>query len=192
MSITRPVVGTTTFAGHDAAGNVGSVTDVNGRTTELDYDKTGRLTQITNTADGSVKNIYYNAAGLQETTIDEDGITRNFIYEDVYGRLDKIVDHRSNAIFHTYNAQGDLTQKSYLDPEGAVSSSRVYEYTGAVPGLLYKEINADNSFVEYRYDADGNVSMVIDALSKATEYIRDSLGRVTRIQQINDGAYINT
>ena len=66
LSLTRPLIGATVLSNHDAAGQVGTVTDVNGQSEQLVYNGRGRVTSLTHVADGSSRTTAFNTAGLPE------------------------------------------------------------------------------------------------------------------------------
>jgi len=186
LSITRPLIGDTTFSDYDAAGQAGDVTDVNGRTKSFTYDARGRVTVITNNADSSTSSVVYNIAGLPETRIDEDGVITSFEYDSVYGRLYKRFDHEGNYIEYGYDGQGNVIEKGYYDPANTRTNRKRYLYQGTnhdMPGLLFKEINADDTYTQYGYDLEGNVASVTDPNGYTTSYAYDPLNRLVNVTQ---------
>jgi RHS repeat-associated protein len=186
LSITRPLIGDTTFSDYDAAGQVGEVTDVNNRTKSFTYDARGRVTVIANNADSSTSSVVYNAAGLPETRTDEDGVITGFEYDAVYGRLFKRFDHEGNYIEYGYDGQGNVIEKGYYDPANTRTNRKRYLYQDTnhdMPGLLFKEINADDTYTQYGYDLEGNVASVTDPNGNTTTYDYDALDRLVNVTQ---------
>jgi len=186
LSITRPIIGATTFSDYDAAGRMGSVTDVNGRTKSFTYDARGRVTVITNNADSSSSSVVYNAAGLPGTRTDEDGVITSFEYDAVYGRLYKRFDHKGNYIEYGYDGQGNVIEKGYYDPANTRTNRKRFLYQDTnhdMPGLLFKEINADDTYTQHGYDLEGNVASVTDPNGNTTTYAYDPLNRLVTITQ---------
>ncbi|MFC1533671.1 RHS repeat-associated core domain-containing protein [Thermodesulfobacteriota bacterium] len=186
LSITRPIIGSTTFSGYDQAGQVGLVTDVNGQSKSFMYDARGRVILITNNADGSSSSVAYNTSGLPGSRMDEDGIESSFEYDPVYGRLFKRFDHEGNYIQYGYDAQGNVIEKGYYDPSDVRTNRKRSLYQDPahdMPGLLFKEINGDDTFTQYGYDLEGNVASVTDPKGYTTYYEYDPLNRLKTVTQ---------
>jgi RHS repeat-associated protein len=186
LSITRPIIGATTFSDYDAAGHVGYVTDVNGRAKSFTYDARGRVTVIANNADSSTSSAIYNTAGLPETRTDEDGIITSFEYDAVYGRVYKRFDHEGNYIKYLYDEQGNVIEKGYYDPANTRTNRKWFLYQATnhdMPGLLFREINADDTYTQYGYDLEGNVTSVTDPNGNTTTYGYDALNRLVTVTQ---------
>ena len=186
LSITRPLIGSTGLSNYDAAGQVGLVTDVNSRSKSFTYDGRGRVTAVTNQADGSNAGISYNTAGLVDSRTDEDGVTKSFEYDPVYGRLAELTDHEGNYILFSYDAQGNVIEKGYYDPTAVRSNWKRFSYQDpahSLPGKLYKQINADDTFTQYGYDLEGNVASIIDPNSHTTTYDYDPFNRIKTVTQ---------
>jgi RHS repeat-associated protein len=186
LSITRPIIGDTTFSDYDTAGQVGTVTDVNSRSRSFTYDERGRVTVITNSTDSSTSSVVYNTAGLPETRTDEDGVTSSFEYEAVYGRLFKRFDHEGNYIQYDYDSQGNVIEQGYYDTTNTRTNRKRFLYQDTyhdMPGLLFKEINADDTYTQYGYDLEGNVASVTDPNGNTTIYDYDALNRLVTVTQ---------
>ena len=184
LSVTRPLIGSTSFADHDAAGQVGKVTDVNNQFDTFTYDGRGRVTTVTHDADNSSRTVVYNSAGLPNTTTDEDDVAFSFDYDAVTGRMVEKLDWDGNYIAYSYDTQGNLTGRSKCDAGDVCTSVKTWNYQGAViPGKLWKEIKPDSSFSEYLYNSDGNVSAVIDYNLNRTDYEYDALNRLITVTQ---------
>ena len=186
LSITQPLIGSTTFSDYDAAGYLGKMTDVNGETKGFIYDGKGRITAITNDADGSSSAISYDTAGQPTSVTDEDSVTRSFDY-DSNGRLSRVTDVEGNYIAYAYDTQGNRIEMSKHDPSGARTSRRrwSYEYP-VIPGKLWKEINVDDTFTEYGYDSEGDIASVKDPNGSTTYYSYDSLNRLSSVTEPTD------
>jgi RHS repeat-associated protein len=186
LSITRPLIGATSFSNYNPAGQVGLVTDINNQLKDFTYDGRGRVTLITNNADGSTNSVIYNTAGLLKSRTDEDGVISSFEYDPVYGKLFRRIDHVGNYIFYDYDPQGNMIEKSYYDPSGVRTNRKRYLYQDPVhnmPGKLYKEINPDDTFTKYGYDSEGNVAYVTDPNNNTTSYEYDPLNRLITVIQ---------
>jgi RHS repeat-associated protein len=184
LSITRPLIGATTFSDYDAAGEVGYVTDINGRSKNFTYDGRGRVKDIDNNADSSTSSVVYNTAGLPDTKTDEDGVNSAFEYDTTYGRLFKRFDHEGNYIEYGYDDQGNVIEKGYYDPSNNRTNRKRYLYQGTnMPGLLYREINADDTYTQYGYDLDANVVSIRDPNGNITYYNYDHMSRLITVTQ---------
>jgi RHS repeat-associated protein len=179
VSIDRPLVGTTVFSDHDAAGRFRVITDVNGRASEISYDALGRITDLEHSADQSLAAMDYDLSGRLSARTDEDGITRSYDYESTYGRLFRLTDHEGNFIEHDYDGQGNLIEKAWFGADEARSAFRRWDFQHPdLPGKLFRSINPDDTYTEYRYDAAGNLASVTDAEGRTVAYEYDALNRI--------------
>jgi len=197
-SITRPHIGVTVFSGYDADGQVGTVTDVNLQTKTYTYDGRGRVLTTTNNADSSISGVTYNSAGEISSRTDEDDVTTTYYYNDpssIKGLLYKVVDSENNYIRYTYDDEGNIVEKGYYEPDDTLTkkTNYLYQYPGHnMPGLLFKEINADDTFTQYTYDLAGNIESVLDPEGNSTEYTYDDLNRLKTATQHDETLNIIT
>ncbi len=192
-TVTRPLVGTVTYTDYDGAGNVGTVTDVNGITTTRTYD--GRNRALSETRNGIINERTYNTAGDLITSAGGGIVTVYEYYDDPsepfkYGRLKKIIDASENYIFYDYDDNGNRTEESvYAKNEDGTFTRKKYrrfEYhdeTGRSPGKLWKEVNPDDTATVYEYDVTGNIRRVTDAVNKAAAYTYDQFNRTETVTQ---------
>ncbi|MBW2602380.1 MAG: RHS repeat protein, partial [Deltaproteobacteria bacterium] len=184
LTVTRPVVGATTYSGYDDTGQVGSVTNANGNALTYTYDGRGRIATMTNQADSSVTTYDYDLAGELEQIIQPNGVTTDFGYDATYGRLTRIDDALGNYIQYGYDSQGNRTELSHYDAVDQRKLWKRFDYQGtSTPGKLWKEINPDNTYTEYTYDAGGNLETITDAVGKTTTYGYDVFKRLTGLSQ---------
>ena len=184
LSITRPLIGSTGLSNYDPAGQVGTLTDVNGQSAHFVYDGRGRITAINHDADGSTSATDYNIAGLTARAADEDGIYYDFLYDALYGRLGQKTDMDGNYVTYAYDAAGNLAEKSTHDPLGTRTSRKRWSYQHpAYPGRLWRQINFDDTYAEYAYDAAGNTVAVRDPKTHTTTYAYDALNRLETVTQ---------
>ena len=197
LSFDRPHIGSTVLSAYDAAGLVGTITDVNNQSKTFAYDGRGRVTSITNNADSSSSTTTYTLAGQPWVNTDEDGVIRTSTYDSTYGKLDRLTDQEGNYIAYAYDTQGNRIERSKHDPSDVRTYLKQWDYDHPVlPGKLWKEINADMTFTEYSYDNNGNVNSVTDPKNNVVGYTYDALNRLkTVIQQVEDpanpGSYID-
>jgi YD repeat-containing protein len=85
---------------------------------------------------------------------------------------------------YDYDTQGNRIEKSKHYSSGERTSLNRWTYEHPVmPGKLYKEINADDTFTEYGYDSEGNVASVTDARDHTTTYEYDPFNRLYKVTQ---------
>ena len=184
LSITRPLIGTTGFSNHDAAGQAGQLTDVNGQSERFFYDGKGRVYRILHDADGSDKIIDFNPAGLPDIVTDEDDVISEFTYEPAYGRLALAIDMDENYIAYAYDAQGNRIERSTYEASGTRKSRKRFSYQHpSFAGRLWKEIQADDTFTEYDYNGAGQIASVTDPELQTTSYAYDPHNRLSQVTQ---------
>src|SRR5438093_2081813 len=146
-TVTDPLNHTTTF-GHDAFGNVTSITNPLGPPTQttLTYNYSGQPLTVTTPA--GTTTLAYDGADLISITDPTGKVTTRFT--DAVGRLVQVTD-----------ALGRSTQYSY----GPLN--QVTKITDALAGLT-----------QFAYDENGNLLTVTDARSNATTYVYNNMDRV--------------
>ena len=199
-TVTQPLIGTLTYTDYDAAGNVGTVTDVCGVAAQYKYD--GRNRRISTSKNGHVDAASYNTAGQKEYDIvggvSENGAVTGGIkteyeyYDDPdepykFGRLKKTVCFSDDYRFYDYDDQGDRIEASIYETHEGVTKKQLYlryDYQGDAenpapkPGKLWKEIYPNESATVYEYDTMGNMESVTDAEGKITAYGYDRFNRL--------------
>ncbi|MBU1640984.1 MAG: RHS domain-containing protein [Proteobacteria bacterium] len=182
LSVTSPLVGTTTYGNYDAARNAQLITDPNGIQTTLVYDGKNRV--ISSTTNGITSTRTYNLAGDLATVTDAMGRSVTYDYDSTYGRLTKVTDPSGNYQQTGYDAQGNATQINAYDPGGVSHLLQRYSYQHpTLPGKLWKVINPDDSETVYDYDSMGNVTSIIDPLGRIYSYGYDLNGRRTSTEE---------
>ncbi|RLB17393.1 MAG: hypothetical protein DRG82_06580, partial [Deltaproteobacteria bacterium] len=182
LSITRPVVGTTTYSQYGADGRVGRITDPNGNATLYTHDGRGRV--LTMTREGNTTMYAYNAAGDIASITQPNSVTTSFTYDTAYGRLTRIEDALGNSTRLGYDDQGNRIQVSrYNDADQLVYRKRFSFHGPGYPGKLWKQINPDDTFTQYTYDSSGNIAAMTDASGNTTSYSYDLLNRMTAVIQ---------
>jgi RHS repeat-associated protein len=184
LSISQPIIGASQLSQYDAAGFPGQLTDVNAQVINFTYDGRARLQEFIYQADGSRKKIQFNVAGLVESRTDEDGVHDAYIYDSSHGRLVQRTDMEGNTVVHGYDDQGNLASMSYRDQAANQTRLKRWSYRHPVyPGMLYREIQSDETSTEYDYDASGNITSVTDPGTRKIAYAYDVLNRVTALTQ---------
>ena len=182
--MTRPEEGTTTYSDYNAAGQVGRVTDPNGNAVTYTYDGRGRVLTMTNVAGSSVTTYAYDTAGELDMVTQPNGMTSDFVYGLTYGRLTQVIDPLGNYIAYGYDGQGNRTELSHYDAGDQRRFWKRFEFQGTShPGKLWREINPDDTYTEYAYDASDNISTITDAAGKTTTYDYDLFDRLTTVTQ---------
>ena len=153
------------------------------------YDAVGRVSV---TGDGwGYRWFFYNNQGLLCTVSNSFGLEKQIIY-DILDRPQYVTDQNGVTITNTYDALGRLRTRGY--PDGGVekfgySARGLTAYTnqiGAAASYGYNaagwklfETNANNEFLEYRYDASGNLTNLIDGKRQVTAWRYDEYSRPT-------------
>ena len=178
LSMTQPLVGTTTYADYDGAGRPGTITDPNGHAFHYTYDAQGRVLTVTSGSDGNTTTYVYNTAGEIDSVTLPDGSNTSFTYDSTYGRLVRMADALGNATAYGHDDQGKVNDIRTLD-DAAVEHYRMQnDYQGPDhPGRLYRGINPDGTFTEYDYDEAGRIAAVTDPVGNSTQYAYDIFGR---------------
>jgi len=191
-SITQPEIGTTTYGNYDAAGNVGSMTDVNQVTTTYTYDGCNRL--LTTTTNGSLtRSITYTGAGEIDVMTDESGRTLDHDYDETHGRLQNITDPADNYVQYDYDSFGNRIQDYAFGKDDVMRRYQRFDYQGDstpehTPGKLWKVINRNHNNtadveIIYGYDNMGNLQSLVDANGKETTYGYDLFNRLATVTQ---------
>ena len=190
LTETRPLVGTTSYT-YDAAGNVETVTDVNGVVTTFTYD--GRNRQLSATRNGVVTSRTYTAAGELDTATDALSRTMDYAYNDA-GFVEKILDPSGNFVYYAYNSLGKRTEESIHAADETMTHYRGTDWgdpannPDLVSGKPWKSLHRnhdDTADLEtvYAYDGSGNLKSVTDANSNVTEYLYDQFNRLWQVIQ---------
>jgi YD repeat-containing protein len=86
------------------------------------------------------------------------------------------IDDRGSRRTFRYDGAGELIE--FRDGDGATWGFRTHRWK-----LLAQETNPLGHTTRYRYDNEGNLSMVIDPLVAMTEYAYDQKGRLTQVRR---------
>lgn len=177
-TVTNALNQLTTLGGYNAHGQPGLITDANGVVTELLYDARQRLTTRTvgvGSAAPEVTAYVYDGVGqLTQVTLPDTSFVQ-YTY-DVAHRLTDIADNLANHIHYTLDLMGNRTHEDVYDPNNVLARtrSRIYDPLNR----LQQETSAHTSLT-YQYDPQGNLTYLVDALSRSTHYNYDALNRMT-------------
>jgi len=184
LTTARALGGVVSYSDYDGAGQAGRSIDENGQVTLYTYDGFGRILTITRVDDGASAVFNYNTAGNLYEIIDPDGISTAFAYDSVYGRLTYLEDPLGNYLYYGYDIQGNIVEQSIHASAVDPVYLKRFNYHGLQhPGKLWKEINPDNTYVEYSYTAGGNIRSITDPAGKTTFYDYDLMNRLTGVIQ---------
>ncbi len=190
LSMTQPIIGTTTYADHDSLGNPRTVIDPNGNSIIYTYDETGRVLTVKAPGDTNPAQYFYVSGGcsscggggankIDHITLPE-GNTITYTYDSM-GNIASIKDSLNNSINYSYDSEGNKLTEQIKDPGGALQKTLSYQYDAL--NRLTKIVNPDNSFTQYTYDALGNRQTAKDPKENTTTYNYDALSRLTSVIQ---------
>lgn len=186
---------------YDTANRHTDIVDNKGGTLTHRYDSRYRLTQQVNQIAG-IRSFTYTTAGFLDSLTDENSHTSDLSY-DANKNVTEVVDGAG----HSTKAGYDLTNNNCLWTEDASGSRTTYTYdeTGKYltsmtdpvrtirfesysDGLL-KDVAAAEATTTFEYNAAGNLTKIIDPLSKSTSFeYSDGAGRVTKATDANGHA----
>ncbi|WP_283745175.1 RHS repeat protein [Sideroxydans sp. CL21] len=169
----------TTINSVDGAGRPLTITDANGVITVLTYWPRGWLK--TRTVGALTSNYTYDGVGqLTRVTLPD---TSHLDYTwDAAHRLTDIADIKLDHIHYTLDNMGNRTKEDAYDATGKLSKthSRVFDSLNHLAQDI-SAYNATTSYTtNYTYDANGNLTKVLDAKNNATLYGYDALNRLSQ------------
>jgi RHS repeat-associated protein len=174
-STTDPLGNPTTIT-WTGSGLVQSVTDANNHTTTYNYDTSRRLT-VTIDPGTYRTTLSYDNNGNPLTVTDANNHTATLKYDNM-NRLTATLDALSHRTTATYDVSG--LPLTYLDELGHKTS---YVYDGFHRGLVAQVFEAVGTSVQRitqaSYDANGNATLLTDAMGNPTTQSIDDLNRVT-------------
>ena len=181
-TITNALGHVTQITAYDANGRPLIAVDPNGLTTTLTYDARGRMTGKTVGTEAAT--YQYDGVGQLTLLTLPDGASLGYTYDGAH-RLTGIHDGLGNTITYTLDAMGNRTQEDVKDPANQLSRTR--QRACDALNRLYQDIGAQNQTTTYAYDANGNLTGVLDPLNRLTANAYDALNRLIRITDPNNG-----
>lgn len=183
---TRTTAGTTWSYEYDKVGNLARSEDPEGRETLYRYDAAHRLVEI---EDGLGNRRMYtlddNGNRVKEEIFTNQGNlvkTVSMTYDE-NNRLDRVTNPDGTWRQYTYDANGNTI--AVRDENGDVTQ---YEYDAL--DRMVKTIavmDGPDPETQYAYDGHDNLTLVTDALNRATGYIYDDFGQVLFVNSPNTG-----
>ncbi|MGZ4958435.1 MAG: RHS repeat-associated core domain-containing protein [Methylomonas sp.] len=164
-----------TFTAYDGNGRLLSLVDPNGLVIGLNYDLRGRLTQ--KTVDGNTTRYDYDTTGNLVKITQPTGVALGYSYDAAH-RLTDITDSLGNQIHYSLDLMGNRIKEEIFDASGTVVNSHSRQFDAL--SRLQKDMGAYNQTTNYQYDANGNLTQIIDANDHATQLAYDSLNRLSR------------
>lgn len=193
-----------TTYGYDPQGNMTSVTDALGHTVQYpEHDGNGRvLTAVA--PNGLITRYTYDAAG-RRTSKTVGAATTQYGYDlngqmsgvqwptgrvvtfrhDASHLLSDIVDAKGYDLHITRDLGARVTQRSVLDPSGAVIALHTSGYDSR--GRLIQSGDASGNATSYSYDPDANLLTITDALHRTASVSYDSLVRPATVVDARNG-----
>ena len=164
---------------YDGAGQL--IKQTIGRDTETIYGYDAQGNQVTRKQAGFVTSYEYDDAGHKIIERDAKNNTLSWTY-DKNGRLQEHTDLGGHHTTYTYNKNGLL-----LTEKSTTGKNMLYHYFSDGQLAKYEDI-ARSEFVDYTYDAEGNVlskeSSRVGAWAVETDhYEYDELGRLVQVRR---------
>ncbi|MQS09315.1 hypothetical protein FNX48_019670 [Streptomyces sp. IF17] len=174
---TLALTGYQTIAGADVPG---TITMPDGQSTDFEYDTAGNTLSVAATGpEGGTRTYTYNSAypecggfeGQRCTATDANGATTHFTYDDHTGDL--IEAAPPEPIGATTYSHDDLGRPTTVTDGRGITLTHTYDDRDRITA-----VTGPDTAVEYRYDADGNITRRTDAAGTTT-YTFDALSRET-------------
>ena len=169
--------GRTTFFFYDGQDNLTRTLFPDGNDTKSTYDSRGSLTVSTD-GRGNSKTYHHDENGRVIRTVD--ALNNEVLFSpDNNGARTSITDPLLNVTGFEYDASNFGVQRltRTVFPGGVDDTTRTY----AVSGGIASKTDEANKTTAFAYDSKGNLTKVIDALTKETTYTYDEVGN--RISQ---------
>ncbi len=173
---------------YDFDNNLVSITDPVGNITNFAYDARARLVAETDPL-GSTTSYSYDAVDNLTSKLDRNERVTSFTYDD----LDRLVSEvwqsgagfqPANVISYSYDQNSNLLSVS--DQFSALSFT--YDARDRVTTVDNAgTANVPSVTITYQYDGASNVTSVVDSLGGSTNYVYDTLNRVTTETQSGSG-----
>jgi RHS repeat-associated protein len=170
----------TTFAGHDANGRPGTMTDANGIVTDYGYDGLGRVQTVTvrhpsNSALNATTTMSYDVVG-NVTGVSLPSTDILIMDYDAAGRLASMRAASGERWDYSYDAMGNIAAETVKRTDGGTARrvTRAFDELGRV----LRETAGVGHTARWSYDKVGNVISAISPNGHATTAAFDPLDRV--------------
>ncbi len=193
-TVTDPLSHITQYT-YDGVGNMLTVTDALGTVlARYTYNARNMVTSITNAYD-QTKQLIYNSDNQLVSVLDENGHATTLTY-DSFGRLQSMTDAVGNLTHFSYAAEGaqlnGISEIHYPTYSERYSYDRRYR-VNAITQVLQEAVSEEDSddgqgipeeslTTQFRYDAAGNLTHMIDPAGREQLRSYDPLARVTSMQ----------
>lgn len=169
----------TSITSLDAVGRPLSITDANGVVTSLTYTPRGWLASR---KVGLLTASYsYDGVGQITRVTLPDGSHLDYSYDAAH-RLTDIANAKLDHVHYTLDDMGNRIKEDVYDSAGKLSltRSRVFDSLNRLAQDI-RAYNATTGYAtNYAYDANGNLTQILDARNNATLYGYDALNRLSR------------
>jgi RHS repeat-associated protein len=155
---------------YDEAGNRTWLLNRRAKWWQFQYDAANRLTNTITPLNRQTKQIYNNR-GLLQTVIEPSGDTATLTY-DAKARLTNRTDN-VGAITYRYDASDNRTN--------IVEAGKTNSWTFDAYDRVSSYRDTDGNVIQYRTDANGNLTNLVYPGGKIVSYFYDSLNRLTNV-----------
>lgn len=162
---------------YDKNGNVEKLTDALGHETKYSYDADNEQTKV-EAANGTSTETAYDSEGQIKSKTNGNGKTTEYKRNNLE-QLTETIDPLERKTTREYDKAGNL--EKLKDPEGRTTTFS-YDKANRLTKKSYSEEATHK--VEYSYDADGNVTKMVDGTG-TTENTYDLLDRLTESKNGN-------
>lgn len=119
----------------------------------------------------------YDQAGLLTQIISPNGAVKRLTYDGAH-RLIAIGDSTGNRIHFLLDAAGNILKRRLVDNTGNLLYELKFNFDAL--GRLQQVLNESSGPRTLRYDANGNISSIIDAMQRVQSWQYDRFDRMTR------------
>jgi len=158
----------------DAEGNLTQFTNRRGKLSGFVYDDVGRLTSSTTPGGKTTLTTYYDN-NLVKTVTEPSGQVTTLAYDNQW-RVQSLTDP-VGTITNTYDDSGRLLTVT----GGGTTLTRTYDERGRLKTFT----NADGDLIQYRYDANDNISRIVYPDGKQVNYTYNARNQLETVTDWN-------
>ena len=192
-------LGYTTSYTYDSSGNQTSVTDPLGNVTRYEYDGKGNQTKIVDAMGNVTTNAYDSAGNLLSTTDALGNTTRNeydnegnFIagYNNSGRKIktvtyqgtlpQSIVDEQGNITNYSHDANGNLTETSYVWTDGEISKDIRYSSQYNDAGKITSTTQPSGNIIQTEYNILEKKVRSIFSSTRQAEFVYNKTGKLSK------------